>query len=142
MVEWGCVISHLSSRVSVRLCGAHSYGMEMLPVLRRFPHMFRELKTQYGPGLTAPYQAALHEARVLLGQVDGRESGSATRSRRHGCGSRYTICDDLTAALHDSDPPGKRTDEKACLTPAFRLWFRPAEDLQKWHGWAVEMRNS
>jgi hypothetical protein len=77
MVECGCVISHLSSGVSVSLCGAHSYGMEMLPVLRRFPHMFRELKTQYGPGLTAPYQAALHEARVLLGQVE--ESQEAPR---------------------------------------------------------------
>ena len=70
MVECGCVISHLSSGVSVRLCGAHSYGLEMLPVLRRFLQMFRELETQYGPGLTAPYQDALHEARVLLGKVE------------------------------------------------------------------------
>lgn len=73
MVECGCVISHLSSGVSVLLCGAHSYGMEMLPVLRRCLHMFRELETQYGPGLTAPYHDALHEARVLLGQVEASQ---------------------------------------------------------------------
>jgi hypothetical protein len=64
MVECGCVISHLSNGVRVRLRGAHSYGMEMLPVLRRFLQMFRELETQYGPDLTAPYHDALGSVRT------------------------------------------------------------------------------
>src|SRR5690349_21842778 len=38
MVECGCVILHTTGGVSVRLCGAHSYGIDMLPVLRQFLH--------------------------------------------------------------------------------------------------------
>ena len=70
MVECGCVIIHPTRGVNVRLCGAHSYGTDMLPMLRRFLQIFRELEAQYGPSLTAAYQDILHEAHVLVRQVE------------------------------------------------------------------------
>jgi len=52
----------------------------MLPLLRRFVQIFRELETQYGPSLTAAYQDALHEARALLRKVE--ESQAEQRGAR------------------------------------------------------------
>lgn len=70
MVECGCVIIHTSTGVSVQLCGAHSYGTDMLPLLRRFLQIFGELEARYGPSLTAAYHDTLHEAHALLRKVD------------------------------------------------------------------------
>ena len=70
MEECGCVIVHTTTGVSVQLCGAHSYGTEMLPLLRQFLQIFRELEARYGQTLTAAYQDTLHEAHALLRKVD------------------------------------------------------------------------
>ena len=80
MEECGCVITHTSHGASVKLCSAHGYGTEMLPVLRRFIDMFRELEALHGPSLLAAYPDLLHEAQALLRKVDGRqeEEGRAT----------------------------------------------------------------
>ena len=76
----GCVITHLNDGVSVRLCNAHSYGTEMLPVLRRFIDIFHELAARHGQSFIADYTDTLHEAQALLRKVDqGKtEKGSAT----------------------------------------------------------------
>ena len=74
MNECGCVISHTNGGVSVKLCRAHGYGTEMLPVLRRFLDMFGELEALHGESLLAAYTDILHEAQVLLRKIDeGRE---------------------------------------------------------------------
>ena len=72
MNECGCVISQTNGGVSVKLCGAHGYGTDMLPILRRFLAMFRELEGLHGPSLLAAYADILHEAQALLHNVDGR----------------------------------------------------------------------
>jgi hypothetical protein len=78
--ECGCVISHTNEGVSVKLCSAHGYGTDMLPVLRRFVDMFRELEVLHGPRLLAAYTDLLHKAQALLRKVDqGKtEEGRAT----------------------------------------------------------------
>ena len=73
MNECGCVISHTNGAVSVKLCSAHGYGTEMLPVLRRFLDMFGELEVLHGPSLLAAYTDVLHEAQALLRKIDGRQ---------------------------------------------------------------------
>ena len=70
MNECGCVISHTNEGVSVKLCSAHGYGTEMLPVLRRFLAMCRELEVLHGQSLLAAYADILHEAQALLRKVD------------------------------------------------------------------------
>jgi hypothetical protein len=45
----------------------------MLPVLRRFIDIFRELEVLHGPSLLAAYADILHEARALLRNVDGMQ---------------------------------------------------------------------
>jgi hypothetical protein len=54
----------------VKLCSAHGYGTDMLPVLRRFIDMFRELEVLHGQRLPAAYTDVLHEAQALLQKVD------------------------------------------------------------------------
>ena len=80
MNECGCVISQTNAGVSVKLCSAHGYGTEMLPVLRRFIDMFRELEGLHGHSLLAAYTDLLHQARALLRKVDGEQEkeGRAT----------------------------------------------------------------
>jgi hypothetical protein len=80
MEECGCVITRLNERVSVKLCSAHSYGTEMLPLLRRFLEIFRELEVRHGQPLLAAYTDTLHEAQALLWKVDraNTEKGAAT----------------------------------------------------------------
>ena len=73
MNECGCVISRTNGGVSVKLCSAHGYGIEMLPVLRRFIDMFRELEGLHGQSLLAAYTDLLHEAQALLRKVDARQ---------------------------------------------------------------------
>lgn len=70
MVECGCVIVHTTTGVSVQLCGAHSYGTDMLPLLRQLLQIFRELEARYGQSLTEAYHDTLHEAHALLRKVD------------------------------------------------------------------------
>ncbi len=70
MNECGCVISHTNEGVRVKLCSAHGYGTEMLPVLRRFLDLFRELEVRHGPSLLAAYTDVFHEAQALLRKVD------------------------------------------------------------------------
>jgi hypothetical protein len=70
MNECGCVISHTNGGVSVKLCSAHGYGTEMLPILRRFIDMFRELEVLHGHRLPAAYTDLLHEAQALLQKLD------------------------------------------------------------------------
>ena len=80
MEECGCVITRTNNGVSVRLCNAHSYGTEMLPVLRRFINIFSELSARHGQNLLAAYTDTLHEAQALLRKVDNgkTEEGRAT----------------------------------------------------------------
>jgi hypothetical protein len=73
MNECGCVITHLNEGVSVKLCSAHGYGTEMLPILRRFIDMFRELEVLHGQSLPAAYTDILHEAQALLRKIDARQ---------------------------------------------------------------------
>jgi hypothetical protein len=51
----------------------------MLPILRRFIDMFRELEVRHGQNLLAAYTELLHEAQALLQKVDARQeqAGSA-----------------------------------------------------------------
>ena len=62
MNECGCVIIQTNGGVSVKLCSAHGYGTDMLPILRRFIDMVRELEVLYGHRLPAAYTDLLHEA--------------------------------------------------------------------------------
>ena len=80
MNECGCVITHLTEGVSVKLCSAHGYGTDMLPILRRFINMFRELEVLHGQSLPAAYTDMLHEAQALLCKIDARQEkeGRAT----------------------------------------------------------------
>ena len=80
MEECGCVITHTSHGASVKLCSAHGYGTDMLPVLRRFIAMGRELEGLHGPRLLAAYTELLHEAQALLQKGDARQEqgGRAT----------------------------------------------------------------
>ena len=80
MNECGCVISQTNEGVSVKLCSAHGYGTEMLPILRRFIDMFRELEVLHGQRLPAAYTDILHEAQALLRKIDARQEkeGRAT----------------------------------------------------------------
>ena len=73
MNECGCVITHLNGGVSVKLCSAHGYGADMLPILRRFIDMFRELEVLHGQRLPAAYTDLLHEAQALLRKIDARQ---------------------------------------------------------------------
>ena len=73
MRECGCVITHLNEGVSVKLCSAHGYGTEMLPILRRFIAMFRDLAVLHGQRLPAAYTDMLHEAQALLRKIDARQ---------------------------------------------------------------------
>ena len=73
MNECGCVITHLNGGVSVTLCSAHGYGTDMLPILRRFIDMFRELEVLHGHHLPAAYTDLLHEAETLLRKIDVRQ---------------------------------------------------------------------
>jgi len=73
MNECGCVITHLNEGVSVKLCSAHGYGTEMLPILRRFIDMFRELEVLHGQSLPAAYTDILHEAQALLRKIEARQ---------------------------------------------------------------------
>ena len=73
MKECGCVITHLNEGVSVKLCSAHGYGTDMLPILRRFIDMFRELEVLHGQSLPAAYTDLLHEAQALLRKIDARQ---------------------------------------------------------------------
>ena len=70
MNECGCVITHLNAGVSVKLCSAHGYGTDMLPLLRRFIDMVRELEVLHGQRLPAAYTDLLHEAQALLRKID------------------------------------------------------------------------
>ena len=83
MNECGCVISKTNKGVCVKLCSAHGYGTEMLPVLRRFLDIFSELEGLHGHRLLAAYADTLHEAQTLLRKVDEgqEEKGSATTAR-------------------------------------------------------------
>jgi hypothetical protein len=80
MNECGCVITHLNAGVSVKLCSAHGYGTDMLPILRRFIDMVRELEVLYGQRLPAAYTDLLHEAQALLRKIDAQQepAGRAT----------------------------------------------------------------
>jgi hypothetical protein len=73
MNECGCVITHLNEGVSVKLCSAHGYGTDMLPILRRFIDMFRELEVLHSQRLPAAYTDLLHEAQALLRKIDARQ---------------------------------------------------------------------
>jgi hypothetical protein len=73
MNECGCVITHLNEGVRVKLCSAHGYGTEMLPILRRFIDMFRELEVLHGQSLPTAYTDILHEAQALLRKIDARQ---------------------------------------------------------------------
>ena len=73
MNECGCVIIHLNGGVSVKLCRAHGYGTDMLPILRRFIDMFRELEVLHGQRLPAAYTDLLHEAQALLRKIDASQ---------------------------------------------------------------------
>jgi hypothetical protein len=73
MHECGCVITQTTGRVSVKLCSAHGYGTDMLPLLRRFIDMFRELEVLHGHRLPAAYTDLLHEAQALLRKIDARQ---------------------------------------------------------------------
>jgi len=80
MNECGCVITHLNGGVSVTLCRAHGYGTDMLPILRCFLDMVRELEVLHGHRLPAAYTDLLHEAQALLRKIDARQEkdGRAT----------------------------------------------------------------
>jgi hypothetical protein len=84
MNECGCVISPTTKGICVKLCSAHGYGTEMLPVLRRCLDIFRDLEVQHGQRLLAAYADTLHEAQALLCKIDERqeEVGRHAASRR------------------------------------------------------------
>jgi len=86
MNECGCVITHLNEGVSVKLCSAHGYGTEMLPILRRFIDMFRELEVLHGQSLPAAYTDLLHEAQALLQKVDARQCANPRESEGSSLG--------------------------------------------------------
>jgi hypothetical protein len=52
----------------------------MLPVLRRFLDMFRELEVLHGPSLLAAYTDLLHEAQALLRKIDERQEQAGRAS--------------------------------------------------------------
>ena len=88
MNECGCVISQANTGVSVKLCSAHGYGTDMLPILRRFIDMFRELEVLHGHSLPAAYTDILHEAQALLRKIDasqvkeGRETNESPADKQ------------------------------------------------------------
>jgi hypothetical protein len=88
MNECGCVISQTNAGVSVKLCSAHGYGTDMLPILRRFIDMFRELEVLHGQRLPAAYTEILHEAQALLRKIDasqekeGRETNESPADKQ------------------------------------------------------------
>jgi hypothetical protein len=86
MEECGCVITRTSNGASVQLCSAHGYGTEMLPVLRRFLDLFRELEVLHGPSLLAAYTDLLHEAQALLQKVDARQCANPRESEGSSLG--------------------------------------------------------
>ena len=106
MVECGCVIVHTSTGVSVQLCGAHSYGTEMLPLLRRFLQIFRELESRYGPSLTEAYQATLHEAHAILRKVDDSREEQRRDTDTQALADTQNVMDDPQRTT--TDPRLKR----------------------------------
>ena len=91
MVECGCVIVHTTNGVSVKLCGAHSYGTDMLPLLRRFLEIFRELEARYGQSLLEGYQDTLHEAHALLRKVEDRPEAHGGNIDRQARGDTQRV---------------------------------------------------
>ena len=92
MNECGCVITHLNEGVSVKLCSAHGYGTEMLPILRRFIDMFRELEVLHGQSLPAAYTDLLHEAQALLRKIDARQE-QAGRETNESLADKQKVMD-------------------------------------------------
>jgi hypothetical protein len=93
MVECGCVIGKTTAGVSVKLCGAHSYGTDMLPLLRRFLEIFRELDARYGQSLTETYQDTLYEAHALLRKVEDRPEAHGGDIDRQARGDTQSVID-------------------------------------------------
>ena len=111
MVECGCVIVHTSAGVSVKLCGAHSYGTDMLPLLRRFLEIFHELEARYGPRLLEGYQDMLHEAHALLRKVEDRSEAHGDNSAWQARGDTPRVMDSATtltpASSRENGPANK-----------------------------------
>jgi hypothetical protein len=111
MVECGCVIAHTTAGVSVKLCGAHSYGTDMLPLLRRFLEIFTELEARYGRSLTEAYHDTLHEARALLRKVEDRPEAHGDKTDRQAPGDTQSMIDSSTprtpASSRDNGPANK-----------------------------------
>ena len=111
MVECGCVIVHTSAGVSVKLCGAHSYGTDMLPLLRRFLEIFRELEARYGPRLLEGYQDMLHEAHALLRKVEDRPEAPEGNIEWQARGDTPPVMDSATtltpASSRENGPANK-----------------------------------
>ena len=96
MVECECVIVHTTAGVSVKLCGAHSYGTDMLPLLRRFLEIFTELEARYGQSCTEAYQDTLHEAHTLLRKVEDRPEAHGGDLDRQALGDTQGAIDSAT----------------------------------------------
>ena len=102
MVECGCVIVHTITGVSVQLCGAHSYGTEMLPLLRQFLQIFRELESRYGPSLTEAYQDTLHEAHTILRKVEESREEQRGDTDSQAVADTQNVMDDPQRTTTDS----------------------------------------
>jgi hypothetical protein len=91
MEQCGCVIRHKNNSVSVKLCGAHGYGTEMLPVLRRFMQIFSELEEQYRQQLIAAYTDTLQEARAILRKVEDSQDGRREATDEHPLAATHNV---------------------------------------------------
>jgi hypothetical protein len=112
MDECGCVIVHLNERVSVKLCSAHSYGTEMLPVLRRFVEIFHELEARHGQRFIAEYTDTLHEARALLRRIDGGKTEEG-RVTDEPTAEKQNVRDSAERHTVDTHRPRRLTDKLA-----------------------------
>lgn len=113
MGECGCVITHTTNGVSVKLCGAHSYGTEMLPVLRRFMQIFSELEERYGQKLTEAYTDTLQEARAILRKVDDSQEGQRGDTDGHPLADTQNVMDFPTRRTTDLRLKSGRTEKLA-----------------------------
>ncbi len=93
MVECGCVIVQTTAGVSVKLCGAHSYGADMLPLLRRFLEIFHELEARYGQSCTEAYRDTLHEVHALLRKVEDCPEAHGGDTDRQARGDTQSVID-------------------------------------------------
>lgn len=59
-----------SGIIKVILCGAHSYGTELLQALKKMVHAFEEIEERFHINLSEGYGEMLNEANAILNKVN------------------------------------------------------------------------